>query len=293
MNYRMFSSDKITPFSLIAPMKCGNKVLHFDNPLVMGILNLTPDSFYDGGSYLSEDLWLRQTEKMITEGADIIDIGAMSSRPGAEIISEEEEIKRLLPPLSKLVKTFPEMIFSVDTFRGKIVKLAAKEGAHLINDISAGKMDPDLVPEVAASGLPYVLMHMQGTPATMQSSPVYTNITQNIKHYFEEQIVEKQNSGIKSILIDPGFGFGKTIEHNYTILRELETFTSLKCPILIGISRKSMIYNVLNDTPQNVLSATSALNLFAIVKGASILRVHDVKEAKQIITLAKNLNLQN
>jgi len=289
----MFSSDKITPFSLIAPMKCGNKVLHFDNPLVMGILNLTPDSFYDGGSYLSEDLWLRQTEKMITEGADIIDIGAMSSRPGAEIISEEEEIKRLLPPLSKLVKTFPEMIFSVDTFRGKIVKLAAKEGAHLINDISAGKMDPDLVPEVAASGLPYVLMHMQGTPATMQSSPVYTNITQNIKHYFEEQIVEKQNSGIKSILIDPGFGFGKTIEHNYTILRELETFTSLKCPILIGISRKSMIYNVLNDTPQNVLSATSALNLFAIVKGASILRVHDVKEAKQIITLAKNLNLQN
>lgn len=293
MNYRMFSSDKITPFSLIAPMKCGNKVLHFDNPLVMGILNLTPDSFYDGGSYLSEDLWLRQTEKMISEGADIIDIGAMSSRPGAEIISEEEEIKRLLPPLSKLVKTFPEMIFSVDTFRGKIVKLAAKEGAHLINDISAGKMDPDLVPEVAASGLPYVLMHMQGTPATMQSSPVYTNITQNIKHYFEEQIVEKQNSGIKSILIDPGFGFGKTIEHNYTILRELETFTSLKCPILIGISRKSMIYNVLNDTPQNVLSATSALNLFAIVKGASILRVHDVKEAKQIITLAKNLNLQN
>lgn len=283
----MISSDKITSFSTIAAIPCGNKVMQFDKPLVMGILNITSDSFYDGGNYLNEDAWMAQTNRMIDEGADIIDIGAISSRPGAELISEDVELTQLIPVLRKLVLTFPDTIFSVDTFRAKVVKEAKSAGAHIINDISGGNMDAEMLNAVAESGLPYVLMHMQGIPATMQKNPDYSDILINISDFFNDKIQELNARGIQSIILDPGFGFGKTIENNYTLLQNLDIFKTFGYPVLVGISRKSMIYKPLKTTPSQVLHATSALHFQAILNGADVLRVHDVKEAKQVIEVAK------
>ncbi len=282
-----FWSDKITPFPGNKTLNCGNNVLNTDNPLVMGILNLTPDSFFDGGRYVKTDEWISQTDRMIQEGASIIDIGAVSTRPGAQHVTEEEEIARLIPAVQTLTARFPKTVFSIDTFRSKVAKLAADAGAGIINDISGGSMDERLIETVAATGLPYILMHMQGTPATMQSNPDYENVTTEIGHFFEKIISNLQKSGVNEIILDPGFGFGKSIEHNYQVLSELNIFKQYGYPILVGISRKSMVYKLLDITPEESLPATSALHLTALLNGADILRVHDVKEAIQMIKLFK------
>ncbi len=284
----MYSSDKITSFSEIAPILCGNKKLHFDKPLVMGILNVTPDSFYDGGLYQKEENWLEKAHAMVEEGVDIIDIGAMSSRPGAELISEETELERLIPVVSKLVACLPDAIFSVDTFRGRVVEEAQKAGVHIVNDISAGSLDAKMLKLSAQAGLPYVLMHMQGNPANMQLNPQYNNVVEEVMSFFKIKIQELQAAGIQSIILDPGFGFGKTVKDNYTILRNLSYFKSLGLPLMVGLSRKSMIYKPLNSSPSDVLHATSALHFQAVINGANILRVHDVWQAKSIITLVEH-----
>ena len=282
-----FWSDKSTPFPGIKTLKCGNNVLNTDKPLVMGILNLTPDSFYDGGRYTNEDAWISQTEKMIQEGASIIDLGAVSTRPGAHPVAEEEEIARLIPALKLLSKKYSETVFSVDTYRSNVVKSAAESGAGIINDISGGTMDEGLIDAVAATGLTYILMHMQGTPETMQANPVYENITFEIGQYFEKKITYLHKSGISQVILDPGFGFGKSIEHNFRVLHSLYDFKRFGFPVLVGISRKSMIYKLLEIKPEEALPATSALHLAALFNGADILRVHDVKEAVQVIKLAE------
>jgi len=281
-----FWSDKSTPFPGNKTLNCGNNVLKTDKPLVMGILNLTPDSFFDGGRYANADAWISQTEKMIQDGASIIDLGAVSTRPGAEHVTEEEEIARLVPTLELLIKRYPKTVFSVDTYRSAVVKLSANAGAGIINDISGGSMDAGLIETVAETGLPYILMHMQGTPSTMQSNPVYTDVTKEINQFFEQNIITLKELGIQQLILDPGFGFGKSIEHNYKLLRHLSTFRQYGYPILVGISRKSMIYKLLGITPEETLPATSALHLAALLNGADILRVHDVKEAVQVIKLA-------
>ena len=281
-----FWSDKITPFSGNNSLRCGKNVLIFDKPLVMGILNLTPDSFYDGGKYNKVDGWISQTEKMITEGASIIDIGAVSSRPGAAEVSADEEISLLLPAIETLTSRFPETVFSVDTYRSKAVKLSAEAGIGIINDISGGSMDKDLIESVSVSGLPYILMHMQGTPSDMQKKPFYNDVTGEVLSYFEQKIIQLHNAGIEQVILDPGFGFGKSIEHNYSLLSQLSRFKKPGFPLLIGLSRKSMIYKLLEITPAEALSGTSALHMLAVLNGTDILRVHDVKEAVQVIKLA-------
>jgi dihydropteroate synthase len=262
-------------------------MLHIDKPLVMGILNITPDSFFDGGRYSKSDAWIAQVEKMIQEGASIIDMGAVSTRPGAQYVSEEEEISRLLPAVELLTKKYPETVFSVDTFRSKVAKLSADAGVGIINDISGGSMDADLIKTVADTGLPYILMHMQGTPSTMQSNPVYGDVNHEICNFFDKKLLTLNDSGIQQVIIDPGFGFGKSIEHNFKILCELSIFRQYGYPILVGISRKSMIYKLLEITPEEALPATTALHMTALLNGADILRVHDVKEAVQAIKLAE------
>ena len=282
-----FLSDKITPFSGNIFLRCGKNELKVDKPLVMGILNITPDSFYDGGRYTNIDACISQTEKMILEGAPIIDIGAVSTRPGAAEVSEEEEISRLLPVIETLTLRFSQMVFSVDTYRAKVVKLTAEAGIGIINDISGGKMDHRLTDEVAASGLPYILMHMQGTPADMQLNPSYFNVSREIDTFFEQKLTQLEKAGIKQIILDPGFGFGKSIEHNYSVLSQLRLFKRHGFPVLAGISRKSMIYKLLQIDPNDALAGTSALQMLAVLNGADILRVHDVKEAVHVIKLAE------
>ena len=285
-----FWSDKITPFSGNKTLKCGDIELNIDKPLVMGILNLTPDSFFDGGRYTSKDAWISQTEKMIQDGASIIDLGAVSTRPGARNISEEEEIARLLPALELLVKKYPKTVFSIDTYRAKVAELTAAAGAGIINDISGGTMDTRLIETVAATGLPYILMHMQGTPSNMQKNPVYEDVTKEVCTFFDQKLVLLHQAGIQQVILDPGFGFGKTLNHNYKMLHELDSFKQSGYPVLVGISRKSMIYKLLEITPEESLPATSALHMIALLNGADILRVHDVKEAVQVIQLAGMMN---
>ena len=285
-----FWSDKITPFSGNKTLKCGNIELNIDKPLVMGILNLTPDSFFDGGRYSIRDAWISQTEKMVQDGASIIDLGAVSTRPGAQNISEEEELARLMPALELLVVKYPKIVFSIDTYRAKVAELTAAAGAGIINDISGGKMDPRLIETIAATGLPYILMHMQGTPANMQTNPVYENVTKEVGAFFDQKLISLHHAGIQQVILDPGFGFGKTIVHNYKMLHELDSFKQSGYPVLVGISRKSMIYKLLEITPEESLPATSALHMIALLNGADILRVHDVKEAMQVIKLAGMLD---
>jgi dihydropteroate synthase len=282
-----FWSDKITPFSGNKTLKCGNNVLAMDKPLVMGILNLTPDSFFDGGRYVNTDAWISHTEKMVQKGASIIDLGAVSTRPGAVPVSEEEEISRLLPAVELLTNKFPQTVFSIDTYRSRVAKLGADAGAGIINDISGGSMDHKLLETVADSGLPYILMHMQGIPSDMQKNPVYKNVTAEVSTFFEQNLANLHESGIRQVILDPGFGFGKSIEHNYTLLRELSVFRQFSCPVLVGISRKSMIYKLLEIKPEEALSSTSALHMISILNGAGILRVHDVKEAVQVVKMVE------
>jgi dihydropteroate synthase len=254
----------------------------------MGILNITPDSFFDGGKYIDEDSILRQVQLMLNEGADIIDIGAASSRPAAKEITEEEELKRLLPALEVIIKNFPQAIISVDTFRAAIAEKALQTGAHIINDITAGS-DDKMFETVSDYHAPYILMHMQGTPQTMQQNPVYLNVVKEVLDFFNSKLEKTKAYNIHDVILDVGFGFGKTVEHNFELLKNLNVFKIAAVPMLAGLSRKSMICKTLNVKPGDALNGTTALNMVALMNGAKILRVHDVKQAKECCKLFDKL----
>lgn len=260
-------------------------MIDISTPIVMAIVNATPDSFYDGGQNNSVEKALKQTKKHLKEGAVIIDVGGYSSRPGADKVNEKEELERVIPVIEAIVSTFPKTIISIDTFRSNVAKRAIEAGAAMINDISAGEMDEKMFTTVADLKVPYIMMHMQGTPETMQNQPKYKNIVQEITNYFSEKINELRKHGVNDIIIDPGFGFGKTLEHNYEILGELNHFQLLGLPILAGLSRKSMIYKLLNTNAKGVLNGTIAANMIALQNSANILRVHDVKEAVECVKI--------
>jgi dihydropteroate synthase len=270
-------------------INCKGKLIDLTTPKVMGILNLTPDSFYDGGKYSNENDIILQTSKMLEEGATFIDVGAYSSRPGAKHISEEEELQRIAPIVKLLVLKFPEIILSIDTFRSEVAKKCIELGAAIINDISAGEMDVTMMKTIGELKVPYIMMHMKGTPQNMQKNPVYKNVTEDVLYYFSEKIALARSYAINDLIIDPGFGFGKTQEHNFKILSELELFKNIELPLLIGLSRKSMIYKTLQTNAKDALNGTTSLNTISLLKGANILRVHDVKEAIECIKLTNNL----
>lgn len=251
----------------------------------MGILNTTPDSFYDGGKFNSIEHALYQTEKMLNDGASIIDIGGYSSRPGAETVTIEEELNRVIPVIEKIHSKFPDAILSIDTFKAKVAKNAIDAGASIVNDISAGDDDPDMIATVGKLGVPYIAMHKQGTPKTMQQNPNYSNVTTEVLDYFIKKIPQYRAAGINDVIIDPGFGFGKNLEHNYSLLKNLAAFKMLDYPILVGVSRKRMINEVLTISAKDALNGTTVINTIALINGANILRVHDVKEAIETVKI--------
>ena len=256
----------------------------------MGVLNITPDSFYDGGKHKDETSMLYHVESMLKEGAAFIDLGAYSSRPNADHVSEAIELKRILPIVKLILKTFPDTLLSIDTFRSKVAKTCIDAGAALINDISAGKLDDNMLNTVADSKVPFIMMHMRGTPKTMQIQTNYNNLVKDILFYFSERIAAARALGIVDIIVDPGFGFAKTLEQNYQLLNQLELLGIVGKPILAGLSRKSMIYKTLDTTSSNALNGTTALHMIALEKGAKILRVHDVEEAVECVTLFNKLH---
>lgn len=270
-------------------INCRGQLVSLDTPKVMGILNVTPDSFYDGGMYKDATSILSQVEKMLTDGAIFIDIGAYSSRPNAPKVSLEEEKQRLLPIVELILKEFSNTILSIDTFRSEVAKAAVDIGAAIVNDISAGNLDADMMKTVGELGVPYIMMHMQGTPETMQQNPNYDSVVKDILHELSEKVAVARSYKINDLIVDPGFGFGKTIAHNYSILNNLRLFETLDCPVLAGVSRKSMIYKVLETSPQEALNGTSVLHTIALQNDASILRVHDVKEAVECVKLVSML----
>lgn len=261
-----------------------------ETPLVMGILNVTPDSFFDGGHYHDGPSLLNHVEKMLSDGAAIIDVGGYSSRPGADTISTEEEVKRSITAIKQIKIHFPDAVLSIDTFRATVAHAAINEGAHIVNDISGGELDQEMFKTVARLNVPYICMHMKGTPQTMTSLSTYDNLLQEIVSYFHKKTDHLKTLGVKDIIIDPGFGFAKTIAQNFQLLNELHFLNILEKPILVGLSRKSMIWKTLNTTPDKALTGTTMLNTLALAKGASILRVHDVKEAMETIKLFSNLS---
>ena len=272
-------------------IKTNSAIFSTKDAVVMGILNLTDDSFFDGGKYSNKEEIIARCKTMLDEGATIIDIGAQSSRPGATQISSKEELKKLIPIIKLLKNNFPNILISVDTFWSNTAKECALVGTDVINDISAGEMDKEMFPIIAKLNIPYIMMHMKGNPQNMQNHPEYNNIVDEVSTYFSNKIEELNILGFNKIIIDPGFGFGKTLEHNYQILNNLDAFKYLKCPILTGTSRKSMIYKLLDTTADNALNGTTITNTMALLKGANILRVHDVKQAIECIkitTFAKN-----
>ena len=272
-------------------IKTNSAIFSTKDAVVMGILNLTDDSFFDGGKYSNKEEIIARCKTMLDEGATMIDIGAQSSRPGATQISSKEELKKLIPIIKLLKNNFPNILISVDTFWSNTAKECALVGTDVINDISAGEMDKEMFPIIAELNIPYIMMHMKGNPQNMQNHPEYNNIVDEVSTYFSNKIEELNILGFNKIIIDPGFGFGKTLEHNYQILNNLDAFKYLKCPILTGTSRKSMIYKLLDTTADNALNGTTITNTMALLKGANILRVHDVKQAIECIkitTFAKN-----
>ena len=273
-------------------INCNGKLIDLTSPKVMGILNITPDSFFDGGKYNNNNAIISQVTKMLDQGATFIDVGAYSSRPGAKHISADEELSRILPIIKLLIKEFPSILISVDTFRSKIAEQCIQNGACMVNDISAGTKDKTMFSTIAKLQIPYIIMHMQGSPQTMQTNPVYDNIVKDVLFYFSKKISKLHSLGINDIITDVGFGFGKTLEHNYQLLSNLELFKGLEAPTLVGLSRKSMLYKPLNISAKEALSATTSANTIAILNGANILRVHDVKEAMEAINIV-NLTTQN
>ena len=270
-------------------INCKGTLVDLSSPKVMGILNITPDSFYDGGKYKDESAILTQVEKMLFEGATFIDVGAYSSRPGAKHIAEVEELQRILPVIDLLIKNFPEIILSVDTFRSKVAIETVNAGAAIINDISGGKMDANMFETVANLQVPYVLMHMLGTPQNMQKNPVYKDVVEEIISFFAAQIFKLHQLKLNDVIIDVGFGFGKTVAHNFDILKNLSLFKNLDTPILAGVSRKSMLYKTLDISAKEALNATTSANTIALLNGANILRVHDVKEAVEAVKIVNQL----
>ncbi|WP_297793850.1 dihydropteroate synthase [uncultured Eudoraea sp.] len=266
-------------------INCKGRLIDLKKPKVMGILNVTPDSFYDGGKYRDEAAILKQTEKMLDEGATFIDLGAYSSRPGAAHISEEEELSRILPIVELLLKTFPDIYLSIDTFRSKVAQRCLEMGASLINDISAGNLDKNMLQTISEHKVPYIMMHMKGTPQNMTKQANYSNIIEDVIYFLSEKVALANSLGINDIILDPGFGFAKTPAQSFFLLQHLNLFKTFRLPILVGLSRKSMIYKTLGIQPDEALNGTTALNTFALTKGANILRVHDVKEAVECIEL--------
>ena len=270
-------------------INCKGELVDLTRPKVMGILNLTPDSFFDGGKYKDETSILQQVEYMLDHGATFIDMGAYSSRPGAEHVPEDEELLRMLPVIDLILTKFPDTLISVDTFRSKVAAESIEHGAALINDISAGNLDTAMFDTVADYQVPYIMMHMKGTPQSMQKQATYSDVIKDLRSYFSEKIQETTSKKINDIIIDPGFGFAKTTEQNYTLLNHLDLFQTFGLPILIGLSRKSMIYKVLESSPQEALNGTTALHTIALLKGANITRAHDVKEAMECVKLVEVL----
>ncbi|ULC58814.1 dihydropteroate synthase [Flaviramulus sp. BrNp1-15] len=270
-------------------INCKGQLIDLSSPKVMGILNITPDSFFDGGQHKNEKDILNHVEKMLNEGATFIDVGAYSSRPNADDVNEEEELKRILPIVNLTLNKFPEVLLSIDTFRSNVAKQCVEAGAALINDISAGKLDVNMLQTIADLHVPYIMMHMRGNPKTMQQQTDYDDLIKDILFYFSERIATAKALGIIDIIVDPGFGFAKTLEQNFELLNKLELFNIIEKPLLVGVSRKSMIYKTLKTTEKEALNGTSVLNTIALQKGAGILRVHDVKEAMECINLVESL----
>ncbi|ADF51325.1 MAG: dihydropteroate synthase [Zunongwangia sp.] len=266
-------------------INCKGRLIDLSSPKVMGILNSTPDSFFEDSRTQNKSDILKKAEMMLEEGATFIDIGGYSSRPDAENVAENEELKRVVPAIELLVKEFPEILISVDTFRSKVAEEAIGAGAALINDISAGRLDEKMMSIIAQHQVPYIMMHMRGTPKTMKQLTAYDDLVSDITYYFSEKIKEARTLGINDLILDPGFGFAKTTDQNFELLKKSALFSSFKLPVLIGISRKTMIHKTLNISPKKALNGTTVLNTLALTKGAAILRVHDVKEAMETIKL--------
>ncbi|MES3018573.1 MAG: dihydropteroate synthase [Bacteroidota bacterium] len=278
-------ADKNTVFQQKLSLNVRGNLMDLSTPKIMGIINLTPDSFYDGGRNNDPLKALKKVEEYLSEGADILDLGAYSSRPGAEHISEQAELERLLPVVTAIVREFPKAVLSIDTFRSAVAKVAVDAGAHIINDISAGELDKEMFGAVASLNVPYILMHMKGTPQTMTSQTNYTDIITEVCHYFAAKIAGLKELGVKDMIVDPGFGFAKTPAQSFEILKNLDLLKITGHPVLAGLSRKSMIYTTLNKDADSALNGTIAANTIALMKGANILRVHDVTAAKDAITI--------
>lgn len=266
-------------------MNCKGKLIDLTKPKIMGILNSTPDSFFSGSRFESLEVALKVAEKMLMDGADFLDVGGMSTRANSDEVSENEELNRVIPLVEVILKEFPDALISVDTYRSKVAKEAVNAGVALVNDISAGSMDGEMFSTMAELKVPYILMHMQGTPKTMQQNPTYENVVIEINQFFSEKIRELNELGVNDILLDPGFGFGKTVEHNYELMQNLNLLGCGDFPLLVGVSRKSMVTRLLNSTAAEALNGTTALHMIALERGAKILRVHDVKEAKEVVQI--------
>ncbi len=282
------TSDSL--FSKNLSLNLGGKIMDLSTPRVMGIINATPDSFYDGSRVPGPEEAVEKARKMIEQGADILDVGAVSSRPGSEEISETEELERLSPVLEALRGNFPEIPISVDTWRSGVVKSVKERfGIHMINDISAGTLDSEMFATIAKLGIPYIMMHMQGTPPTMQDEPAYDNVVDELLQFFAERVYKLRKLGVNDIIVDPGFGFGKTQEQNYKLLSEFDSFRILELPLMAGISRKSMIYKLLESEPDQALNGTTAAHMAVLLKGARLLRVHDVAAARETVKIFQQI----
>lgn len=269
----------------MSTINCKGTLIDLSTPKVMGIVNVTPDSFFDGGKLTNPEEIVLQVEKMLHDGATFIDLGGYSSRPGAEFVSEEEELNRVVPIVKLLMEKFPDILISIDTFRSEVAKQAIENGAAIINDISAGLLDEKMLETVAKMQVPFIMMHMKGTPQTMQSLANYEDLLKEMNFYFSERIAKARSFGLNDIIIDPGFGFAKTVEHNFELLQKMDLLQFHDLPVLAGISRKSMIYKTLETTPENALNGTTFLHAFCLEKGANILRVHDVAAAVECVKL--------
>ena len=277
---------KDTFFSKNRSLNCRGRLLNLETPKIMGVLNVTPDSFFDGGAYNDPTAALQRVREMVNEGADIIDIGAASSRPGAGLMESGEEIARLEPVLQLVRDEFPDLILSVDTYSADVAKMVVTHfEADIINDISAGALDPEMIPMVSKLNVPYIVMHMKGVPGDMQDNPVYHNVTDEIIQYFSRKVHLLHNKGISDVLLDPGFGFGKTMDHNYELLGQISAFQMFGLPVVAGVSRKSMIYKLLESSSEEALNGTTAVHMLLLQGGVNILRVHDVREAKEAVTI--------
>ena len=282
LQYQSLSERKKT-------LNCRGRLVNLEGGAVMGILNTTPDSFFDGGHFTDLDSQLKQVEKMLKEGAAFIDIGGYSSRPGADDISEGEELKRVIPAIESIVKNFPEALLSIDTFRSGVAKNALEAGVHIVNDISGGTGDKKMLATVATFNASYIIMHMQGSPKTMQMEPHYDDVAKEVIQFLDVKMKEATAAGITDVVLDPGFGFGKNLEQNFELLNKLHLLTMLGQPVMVGVSRKSMINKVLHTKPENALNGTTIVNTMAVLQGCDILRVHDVKEAVQVFKLVNTL----